>query len=46
MSKKPILFRIDEELKEKLKQLALNNGRSVSNYLQWLIEREVKKNKG
>ena len=42
---KIINFRIDAELKSKAKKLAENDGRSLSNWITFLIEREVKKPK-
>lgn len=42
MSKEKIInFRIDGELKKQAKKLADNDGRSLSNWLTRLIEREV-----
>jgi len=38
-------FTIEEELLNELKLLAAANVRPVSNYLEWLIKREVAKHK-
>ena len=44
MSKSKILnVRIDPELKKKAKKLAEDDGRTLSNWVTRLIEREVKK---
>lgn len=46
MSKEKIInFRIDAELKNKAKKLADSDGRSLSNWITFLIERELKKDK-
>lgn len=46
MSKQKIInFRIDADTKQKAKKLADSDGRSLSNWITWLIEREIKKNK-
>jgi len=42
---KVINFRIDAETKQKAKKLAEADGRSLSNWITWLIERELKKHK-
>ena len=42
---KVINFRIDAELKNKAKKLAESDGRSLSNWITQLIEREVKREK-
>ncbi len=42
---KIINFRIDAELKNKAKKLAESDGRSLSNWITMLIEREVKQKK-
>lgn len=39
-----ITFRIDTELKEKLKKLAVKQNRSISNMLVTIIKREVLNN--
>jgi len=45
MSKTKILnIRIDPEMKKAAKKLAEEEGRSLSNWITWLIQREVKKN--
>jgi antitoxin component of RelBE/YafQ-DinJ toxin-antitoxin module len=44
MAKEKIInFRIDAELKNKAKKLADSDGRSLSNWITLLIEREIKK---
>lgn len=44
MSKSKILnIRIDPELKKKAKKLAEDDGRTLSNWVTRLIEREIKK---
>lgn len=44
MSKEKIInFRIDADLKDKAKKLAESDGRSLSNWITFLIQREVKK---
>jgi len=46
MSKTKILnIRIDPELKKRAKKLAEEDGRTLSNWVTRLIEREVKKTK-
>jgi len=40
---KVINFRIDAELKNRAKRLADSDGRSLSNWITHLIEREVKR---
>ena len=46
MSKHKIInFRIDADTKQKAKKLAESDGRSLSNWITWLIEREIRKNK-
>jgi predicted HicB family RNase H-like nuclease len=40
---KVINFRIDADLKSKAKKLADSDGRSLSNWITQLIEREVKR---
>jgi predicted HicB family RNase H-like nuclease len=40
---KVINFRIDAELKTRAKKLAESDGRSLSNWITHLIEREVKR---
>jgi predicted HicB family RNase H-like nuclease len=42
---KVINFRIDAELKNGARKLAEANGRSLSNWITQLIEKEVKKNR-
>jgi len=42
---KVINFRIDADLKNKAKKLAESDGRSLSNWITQLIEREVKRGK-
>jgi predicted HicB family RNase H-like nuclease len=42
---KVINFRIDAELKNKARKLADSDGRSLSNWITHLIEREVKRAK-
>lgn len=39
-------IRITPELKEKLQALAAEDGRSVSNYIETLIKREIEKHEG
>lgn len=44
MAKEKIInFRIDGDLKSKAKKLAESDGRSLSNWITLLIEREVRK---
>jgi len=44
MAKEKIInFRIDAELKDRAKKTADSDGRSLSNWITHLIEREVKK---
>ena len=38
-----IRFRCPAELKEKAEQAAKKEGRSLSNWIKWLVERETKK---
>lgn len=46
MSKQKIInFRIDADTKQKAKKLAEIDGRSLSNWITRLIEREIKRNK-
>ncbi len=46
MAKTKILnIRIDPELKKKAKRLAEDDGRTLSNWVTRLIEREIKKTK-
>lgn len=40
---KVINFRIDPELKKQAKRLAADDQRSLSNWITWLIQREVKR---
>ncbi len=40
---KIINFRIDADLKNKARKLAESDGRSLSNWITFLIEKEVKK---
>jgi len=42
---KIINFRIDADLKNRARKLAETDGRSLSNWITMLIERELKKNK-
>jgi len=42
---KIINFRIDADLKNRAKKLAESDGRSLSNWITMLIERELKKNR-
>lgn len=43
MSKNKILnLRIESDLKKQAKKLAEEEGRSLSNWVTWLIQREVK----
>lgn len=42
---KVINFRIDADTKQRAKKLADTEGRSLSNWITWLIEREIKKGK-
>ncbi|MCG8429485.1 MAG: toxin-antitoxin system HicB family antitoxin [Chromatiales bacterium] len=43
MSKNKIInIRIESELKKQAKKLAQEEGRSLSNWVTWLIQREVK----
>ena len=45
MAKDKILnIRIDPDLKKQAKKLAQDEGRSLSNWVTWLIYRELKKN--
>lgn len=39
---KVINFRIDPELKKQAKRLAADDQRSLSNWITWLIQREIK----
>lgn len=44
MAKTKILnLRIDADLKKKAKKAAEDDGRTLSNWVTWLIERELKK---
>lgn len=46
MTKEKIInFRIDGELKNRAKKLAESDGRSLSNWITLLIEREIKKSR-
>lgn len=46
MTKEKIInFRIDSELKNRARKLAESDGRSLSNWITLLIEKEVKKAK-
>ena len=38
-----ITVNIDKDKYQKLKELALDNGRSASNYINHLIDKEIKK---
>ena len=42
---KVINFRINSDTKQEAKKLAEAEGRSLSNWITWLIEREIKKQK-
>ena len=42
---KIINLRVDSDLKRKAKKLAEQDGRSLSNWITWLIERELRKTK-
>jgi antitoxin component of RelBE/YafQ-DinJ toxin-antitoxin module len=42
---KIINFRIDADLKNRARKLAESDGRSLSNWITLLIERELKRNK-
>ena len=42
---KIINLRVDSDLKRKAKKLAEQDGRSLSNWITWLIEREIRKSK-
>lgn len=39
-----IAFRIDSELKKKAQELAKKDGRSLSNWLEQMVRKEVEKN--
>lgn len=44
MAKEKIInIRVDADLKKKAKKLAENEGRSLSNWILWLIQNEIKK---
>lgn len=44
MAKEKIInIRVDAELKKKAKKLAENEGRSLSNWILWLIQNEIRK---
>ena len=46
MAKEKIInLRVDSDLKRKAKKLAEQDGRSLSNWITWLIEREIRKSK-
>jgi hypothetical protein len=46
MSKQKVInFRISADTKQKAKKLAEADGRSLSNWITWLIEREIRKSK-
>ena len=46
MAKEKIVnFRIDADLKNRAKKLAESDGRSLSNWITLLIEKEVKRNR-
>ena len=40
---KNIILRIDDETKDKLKELAKGENRTISNYIRTLIEKEYRK---
>lgn len=40
-----VRFRVEKGKKNKIKKLALKNGKSVNNYLNEMIDNELKKNK-
>jgi antitoxin component of RelBE/YafQ-DinJ toxin-antitoxin module len=42
---KIINLRVDEDLKRKAKKIAEQDGRSLSNWITWLIEREIRNSK-
>ncbi|MGD2118190.1 MAG: hypothetical protein PVG66_07520 [Chromatiales bacterium] len=46
MSKEKIInLRVEADLKKSVKKAADNDGRSMSNWIVWLIEKELKKKK-
>lgn len=46
MSKEKIInLRVEADLKKEVKKAAEHDGRSMSNWIIWLIERELKKKK-
>jgi predicted HicB family RNase H-like nuclease len=46
MSKEKIInLRVESDLKRKAKKLAEQEGRSLSNWITWLIEREIRNSK-
>jgi antitoxin component of RelBE/YafQ-DinJ toxin-antitoxin module len=46
MSKQKVInFRIDADIKQKAKKLAEADGRSLSNWITRLIEREIRRSK-
>ena len=46
MSKEKIInLRVEADLKKEVKKAAEQDGRSMSNWIIWLIERELKKKK-
>lgn len=46
MSKEKIInLRVESETKRKAKKLAEQDGRSLSNWITWLIEREIRNSK-
>jgi predicted HicB family RNase H-like nuclease len=42
---KVINIRVENDLKRKAKKLAEREGRSLSNWITWLIEREIRNSK-
>jgi predicted HicB family RNase H-like nuclease len=42
---KIINLRVESDLKRKAKKLAAQEGRSLSNWITWLIEREIRNSK-
>lgn len=42
---KIINLRVESDLKKRAKKLAELDGRSLSNWITWLIEREIRNNK-
>lgn len=47
MSKEKVInIRVEADLKKKAKKLAESDGRSLSNWIVWLMQKEIKKSGG